>query len=139
MLSLAQTLRFAVLFLAVLPAVYSGVINVSKRDDDLPARVPYVFPPPGTDALADTIRSRRANGTLLDLDGVLLNAPLIASGWNAFASAIRNQNSLPGQMRELFFPQILRTAVLNSAAYQWYVRERQIDTISKLIEGKAST
>ncbi|KAG6907664.1 hypothetical protein DXG01_007868 [Tephrocybe rancida] len=43
-----------------------------KRDDNFPARVPYVFPPPGTDPIADDIRARRVNGTLLALDGALI-------------------------------------------------------------------
>ncbi|KAF8212871.1 hypothetical protein K438DRAFT_1957457 [Mycena galopus ATCC 62051] len=51
--------------------------TMGKRDDNLPARVPYVFPPPGTDPIADAISTRRTNGLLLDLDGVLLNAPTI--------------------------------------------------------------
>ncbi|KAG6809196.1 hypothetical protein H0H92_001195 [Tricholoma furcatifolium] len=44
---------------------------LEKRDDYFPARVPYVFPPPGTDPIADAIRARRENGTLLALDSVL--------------------------------------------------------------------
>ncbi|GAW03911.1 carboxymuconolactone decarboxylase [Lentinula edodes] len=90
--------------------------NLEKRDDNLPARVPYVFPPPGTDPIADTIRARRTNGTLLDLDGVLLNAPLIAQGEDDLFGVIRDNNTLPPAMRELF---ILRIAVLNNASYEW--------------------
>ncbi|KAJ7600955.1 4-carboxymuconolactone decarboxylase [Mycena floridula] len=94
--------------------------NLLARDDNLPARVPYVFPAPGTSAIADAIASRRVNGTLLDLDGALLNAPLVAQGWNDFFSIIRDNNSLPAPMRELI---ILRTAVLNKASYQWLEHE----------------
>ncbi|KAJ3562556.1 hypothetical protein NP233_g9495 [Leucocoprinus birnbaumii] len=93
-----------------------AVTILQERDDNLPARVPYVFPPPGTNAIADDIRQRRVNGTLLALDGVLLNAPLVAQSWNSVADVIRNQNSIPGTMRELF---ILRIAALNNAAYEW--------------------
>lgn len=93
---------------------------LAKRDDDLPARVPYIFPAPGTDPIADKIRSRRTNGTLLDLDGVLLNARLVASGWDGFFSVIRDNNTLPATMRELF---ILRIAVLNNASYEWIQHE----------------
>ncbi|TFY66275.1 hypothetical protein EVG20_g4814 [Dentipellis fragilis] len=89
---------------------------LDARDNDLPARVPYVFPEPGTDAVADSIRARREGGILLDLDGALLNAPLIAQSWNAIAGVIRDNNTIPANMRELL---ILRTAVLNDAAYQW--------------------
>ena len=86
--------RLAFLFVA-LAALANTVFAIErvvvKRDDNLPARVPYIFPPPGTDAVrsdgsgwstvcasvhgslqvADSIRARRVNGTLLDLDGVL--------------------------------------------------------------------
>ncbi|KAF4599551.1 hypothetical protein EYR40_006645 [Pleurotus pulmonarius] len=100
------------------PLFPSNNLELEKRDDDLPARIPYIFPAPGTDPLADAIRER--HGTLLDLDGLLLNAPKLASGWNDLFGAIRDGNSLPGTMRELF---ILRTAVLNSATYQWLQHE----------------
>ncbi|KAF9263417.1 4-carboxymuconolactone decarboxylase [Marasmius fiardii PR-910] len=103
---------------ASIPAPESAVHE--KRDDDLPARVPYIFPAPGTDPIADKIRSRRTNGTLLDLDGVLLNARLVASGWDSFFSVIRDNNTLPATMRELF---VLRIAVLNNASYEWIQHE----------------
>ncbi|KAI0663611.1 AhpD-like protein [Cubamyces menziesii] len=44
----------------------------------------------------------------------------LAAGWNALASFIRDNNSVPAPMRELF---ILRTGVLNSAAYVWLQHE----------------
>jgi alkylhydroperoxidase family enzyme len=93
---------------------------VQKRDNNLPARVSYVFPEPGTDPIADAIRARRANGTLLALDGVLLNAPQIARTWNNLFGVIRDNNSIPAAMRELF---ILRIAVLNNASYEWIQHE----------------
>ncbi|ETW80453.1 hypothetical protein HETIRDRAFT_320548, partial [Heterobasidion irregulare TC 32-1] len=49
-----------------------------------------------------------------------LNAPLVAQGWSDIAGVIRDNNTLPAAMRELF---ILRTAVLNSATYQWLQHE----------------
>ncbi|KAJ7925610.1 AhpD-like protein [Mycena leptocephala] len=94
--------------------------NLDKRDDNLPARVPYVFPPPGTDPIADAIRSRRTNGTLLDLDGVLLNAPLLAQAHSALFGVIRSNNTIPAAMRELI---ILRVAVLNKGTYVWLQHE----------------
>ncbi|KAI0313896.1 AhpD-like protein [Amylostereum chailletii] len=104
--------------------------HLARRDDDLPARVPYVFPEPGTDALADSIRAHRPNNTLLDLDGVLLNSEPLAAAWDQTAVVIRQKNPLPGDMRELLYRaihtdilQILRTAVVNSAAYQWIQHE----------------
>ncbi|KAJ7098722.1 4-carboxymuconolactone decarboxylase [Mycena belliarum] len=116
MTSNALSLLFA-LFAAVF-AVASGsaFAEVQPRDENLPARVPYVFPRPGTNQIADDIRSRRENGTLLALDGALLNAPLVAQGWNQLFTVIRENLTIPADMRELF---ILRTAVINNAAYQW--------------------
>ncbi|KAI0820026.1 4-carboxymuconolactone decarboxylase [Trametes gibbosa] len=106
----------------VLAALLGAVTAHSfvKRDDNLPARVPYVFPAPGTNAVADALRARRPNGTLLDLDGVLLQDNGLAAGWDALATDIRGNNSLPAPMRELF---ILRTGVLNDAAYVWIQHE----------------
>ncbi|KAJ7166551.1 4-carboxymuconolactone decarboxylase [Mycena crocata] len=94
--------------------------KVQPRDENLPARVPYVFPPPGTDPIADAIRARRVNGTLLALDGALLNSPLVAQAWNQLFTVIRGNLTIPGTMRELF---ILRTAVINNAAYEWIQHE----------------
>lgn len=76
--------------------------------------------------VADAFRERRVNGTLLDLDGVLcaslpflsrrtfptdehcffqrssrLNAEAVASGWNSLFSVIRDNNSIPADLREL--------------------------------------
>ncbi|KAF4599552.1 hypothetical protein EYR40_006646 [Pleurotus pulmonarius] len=102
----------------VLAAPLRTCSKLGARDDDLPARIPYIFPAPGTDPLADAIRER--HGTLLDVDGLLLNAPKLAAGLNDLFGAIRGENSLPGNMRELI---ILRIAVLNSAAYQWLQHE----------------
>ncbi|KAI0355583.1 4-carboxymuconolactone decarboxylase [Trametes cingulata] len=110
------------LFLGVLAALANVVLGHApmKRDDNLPARVPYVFPAPGTDPVADELRARRPNNTLLDLDGVLLQDDSLAGGWNALASVVRDNNSVPAPMRELF---ILRTGVLNNAAYVWIQHE----------------
>ncbi|KAJ6530947.1 AhpD-like protein [Mycena vulgaris] len=94
--------------------------DLDKRDDNLPARVPYIFPAPGTDPIADAIRARRSNGTLLDLDGALLNAPLFAQGESDLFGVIRSNNTIPPAMRELI---ILRVVVLNSATYEWIQHE----------------
>ncbi|KAJ7185929.1 4-carboxymuconolactone decarboxylase [Mycena filopes] len=112
----ALSMLFVLLAALFTLANASTVSQVQQRDENNPARVPYVFPAPGTSAIADAIRARRANGTLLALDGALLNAPLVAQGWNQMFTVIRENLTIPGEMRELF---ILRTAVLNNAAYQW--------------------
>ncbi|EKM59745.1 uncharacterized protein PHACADRAFT_192119 [Phanerochaete carnosa HHB-10118-sp] len=79
-------------------------------------RVPYRYPDPGTDPAADTIRTRRAGGNLIELDGALLNAPQLAAGYSSLLGAVRQQNSLPDNLRELL---ILRVAALNGAVYEW--------------------
>ncbi|GJE84563.1 carboxymuconolactone decarboxylase [Phanerochaete sordida] len=79
-------------------------------------RVPYRYPEPGTDPVADEIRKRRQGGKLLELDGALLNAPDLAAGYSSLLGAVRQRNSLPDDLRELL---ILRVAALNGAAYEW--------------------
>ncbi|KAI8972257.1 4-carboxymuconolactone decarboxylase [Trametes punicea] len=106
------------LFFCALPALVGTVLGyaLEKRDENLPARVPYVFPPSGTDPVADEIRARRPNGILTALDGVLLQDDNLAAAWNALATAVRKTNTIPAPMRELL---ILRTGALNDAAYVW--------------------
>ncbi|EJD02489.1 carboxymuconolactone decarboxylase [Fomitiporia mediterranea MF3/22] len=83
-------------------------------------RVPYVLPKRGESAIADSIRLRRKGEELTELDGVLLNAPTIAEGYNALLKAVRTSSSLPDDIRELI---ILRVAALNSASYEWIQHE----------------
>jgi hypothetical protein len=64
-------------------------------------RIPYIYPAPGESSVADEIRERRKNGKLIALDGVLLNAPAIASGYSSLLGAIRRQSSLDDALREL--------------------------------------
>lgn len=47
---------------------------------------------------------------------VLLNSGPIASGWERMLTAVRNQTSVPGNLRELI---ILRVAVLNRADFEF--------------------
>ncbi|THH04182.1 hypothetical protein EW145_g5716 [Phellinidium pouzarii] len=83
-------------------------------------RIPYVFPPRAESEIADKIRLRRKDEELTDLDGMILNAPKIAEGYDMLLKAIRTLNSLPDDVRELI---ILRVAALNSAAYEWIQHE----------------
>lgn len=64
-------------------------------------RIPYVYPQPGECPIADKIRERRKDGKLYGIDGVLLNAPAIASGFSSLFRAVRLENSLDGALREL--------------------------------------
>ena len=47
---------------------------------------------------------------------MLLNSPLLASGWEQFFTIIRQKTSVPPRLRELV---ILRIAVLNGADYEF--------------------
>jgi len=80
------------------------------------ARIPY----PDTDRpdlapLVERIKAERG-GRLLNLYRMLLHSPPIASGWLALFTAIRQQSTLAGRLRELV---ILRIAVLNGAEYEF--------------------
>lgn len=57
-----------------------------------------------------------ARGRISQLYQVLLNSPPLAHGWEQMLSAIRNENSVPADIRELV---ILRVAVLNDAPYEF--------------------
>lgn len=64
-------------------------------------RIPETYPPPGSSTIADKIRARRGPKGLLELDGTLLHAPILAEGWDTFMGAIRQKTNLPGDVREL--------------------------------------
>lgn len=77
-------------------------------------RLPYVQNPPQTSTPEDAeilprVQSRRGPGPLQSIDLTLLHAPPIASGWPSFLGAVRNQSTLPADIREI---SILRVAVL---------------------------
>ena len=75
----------------------------------------------GPAELVDSIRARRANGRLLNLDRMLLHSPAFAEGWNAMFGAIRGQLALDPKLRELA---IMFIGVLNDADYEWVQHER---------------
>jgi len=78
------------------------------------ARIPYADPAsPGLSDLADRIVSER--GSVLHLYRILLHSPTVAEGWLGLLTAIRQQTSLPGPLREMI---IIRIAHLNGAAYE---------------------
>jgi alkylhydroperoxidase family enzyme len=84
-------------------------------------KIPYVSDDKaGPPDLVDAIKSRRPGGKLLNLDRMLLNSPNFAKGWNSMFGAIRNQLSLPGNLRELA---IMSIGVLNKADYEWVQHE----------------
>lgn len=66
--------------------------------------------------LVAAIRARRANGSLLNLDRMLLHSPPLARGWNTFLGAIRRDLNVSPLLRELA---ICAVAKLNRAEYEW--------------------
>jgi 4-carboxymuconolactone decarboxylase len=80
------------------------------------ARLSYVT---DNSEVANRIRRRRG-GHLTALDGMLLHSPPLADGWNSLLGAIRDQSTLPHDIRELA---ILRVAALNGAHYEWEAHE----------------
>jgi 4-carboxymuconolactone decarboxylase len=79
-------------------------------------RVPLVTP--GTQAKLQDIEARilKERGRISLLYQVLLNSAPIAQGWEAMLTAVRNQTSVPADLRELM---ILRVAVLNKASFEF--------------------
>jgi len=55
-------------------------------------------------------------GRVSPLYQVLLNSPPMAHGWEQLLTAVRNQSTLPADLRELI---IIRVAVLNGATYEY--------------------
>jgi 4-carboxymuconolactone decarboxylase len=73
----------------------------------------------GGGEIAERIRRRRG-GRRHALDVVLLHSPPVADGWNTLLGAIREETTVPGDVRELV---ILRVAALNHAQYEWRAHE----------------
>jgi len=73
---------------------------------------------PGTRAELAELEARiqAARGRISPLYQVLLNSPVVASGWEQLLTAIRQQTVLEPRLRELA---ILRVAVLNGAEYEF--------------------
>ena len=79
-------------------------------------RVPLVAQ--GTKPELKEIEARilQERGRISLLYQVLLNSAPIAQGWEAMLTAVRNQTSVPADLRELM---ILRVAVLNQASFEF--------------------
>jgi len=78
------------------------------------ARISYAdITGPEAQPLAERIIAER--GSLLHLYRMLLHSPPVAAGWLGYLTAIRQQCSLPGDIRELV---IMRVAALNGASYE---------------------
>ena len=78
------------------------------------ARIPYArLDDAAVRPLAERIVAER--GSVLHLYQMLLHSPPVAQGWLAYLTAIRQQSSLPGALRDLV---IMRVAILNGAPYE---------------------
>ena len=85
--------------------VTTKVFIIQPTPPEVMPRVPYRYPAPSTDAVADRIRQRRGVRGLTPLDGMLLNAPNVADGWNTFVGGLRTRTSLRDDVRELMVSQ----------------------------------
>jgi len=79
-------------------------------------RVPPVTPGtrPELQEIERSILTQR--GRISPLYRVLLNSAPLAAGWERMLTAVRNQSTVPGHLRELV---ILRVAVLNRADFEF--------------------
>ncbi len=79
-------------------------------------RIPFV--PADLSEPADVVAAIRARrgGELLHLDRMLLNSPALASGWNGYLRAVRNDLGLDPMLRELAMCVV---AVINGAEYEF--------------------
>src|SRR6266511_1536019 len=81
------------------------------------ARLPQVNPetvPANQRNLVDQIKRER--GRVSALYQTLLNSPPVAAGWLHMGTAVRNEASLNGAIRELV---ICRVAQVTGAEYEW--------------------
>ncbi len=79
-------------------------------------RVPLVEPGTRPELAEIEQRILAERGRVSLLYRVLLNSGPIASGWERMLTAVRNESSVPGDLRELI---ILRVAVLNRASFEF--------------------
>lgn len=113
------------------------------------ARVtPWQDGDPAPPELLASIKARRPNGQLIDLDRYLLKSFPLAVGWNALLARVRGEFQLGLEYRELI---ICRVAWLNRAAFEWTIHKPvyleaggteakaealRLDTISPLFDAK---
>jgi AhpD family alkylhydroperoxidase len=84
--------------------------------DEAPPRIAPVVPGTRPELRALEERIQRERGRISPLYQVLLNSPVLAEGWEAMLTAVRNRSSVPARLRELV---ILRIATLNNAPYEF--------------------
>lgn len=69
-----------------------------------------------SDGLIKSIKKRRPNSQLLNLDRILLYSEPVTIGWQTLFGKLREELTFSGQLRELI---ILRIAILNRAHYEF--------------------
>lgn len=79
-------------------------------------RVPPIAPGTRPELAALEGEIVKARGEVMLLYQVLLNSPPLAAGWEKLLTAIRQQSTVPPDLRELI---ILRVAVVNRAPYEF--------------------
>jgi AhpD family alkylhydroperoxidase len=108
----------------------------APQPDTAMARIPYAdLNEPEVAPLVEQIVAQR--GEVLHLYQMLLHSPPVAAGWLRYLTAIRQQCTLPGSLRELV---IMRVAALNGASYEADqhapialregVRQKQLDELA---------
>ena len=101
------------------PSTWRTCPSTDEVSAKVPERiVPYVpLDISSPSEIVDPIRARR-NGSLLNLDRVLLHSPRFAQGWNSLFGELRGSNiSVDAKHKELA---ICVVAVLNEAEYEFF-------------------
>jgi AhpD family alkylhydroperoxidase len=93
----------------------AAILGLDRNEADPMARIPYADL--DDEALQPLVRQiARERGEVLQLYRMLLHSPPVAEGWLKLLTAVRQQTTLPGTLRELI---ILRIAVINRAIYEF--------------------
>lgn len=79
-------------------------------------RIPEVVPGTRPELAEHEAQLLAARGRISGLYRILLNSPVICSGWEQLLTAVRMKSSLNAALREMI---ILRVAVLNKAWYEF--------------------
>ncbi|MBU4612670.1 carboxymuconolactone decarboxylase family protein [Achromobacter sp. GG226] len=81
-----------------------------------PSRLAPIPPGSRPELAAAEARIVATRGRVSPLYQVLLHSPVVAEGWEALLTAIRQKTAVPADLRELV---ILRVAMLNGAPYEF--------------------
>ncbi|KAJ7017079.1 carboxymuconolactone decarboxylase [Mycena alexandri] len=79
-------------------------------------RIPYVYPAAGESEVGDRIRARRGEQGLLPIDGMLLNAPEVARGYNELVEIADMLRELLASLPRKSPPSPIPSTTINAAA-----------------------